>query len=1234
MSRRRVGGQVPYSSGSGELLLSRGERGYATPDGVVGSTYLAPVFMRALIWFLAIGATVSGLVIASVAIHKLRPNGSFTNNAIETTMLNVTVKANFTDLEADRGYFSQLWSSLAYLTSLVSENVTTDNLDVTNGNIDSLTTNMETHGVYAHTASGAVVSTHNVQTIESASDVVLTVGTSDVGKRFRICSLGGGGVHRLDVSPLRWDTPNGYWAVIQFDDGVSGCCVEYEVLSATEISLLSRGDRCTVFCNRHSPGAGEHCVDPERPTETNAFHGVWRQLDRNGEIFDVAEGIPDVMYYIIDMSTWPGRLTIAQGSLQNILYEPIDRTINVFGEKPDEFSFFGWAQGDYDTSDQWWDFGMYAKLQSDGRHMATFQSYSGSYPTFITITNYFEKIEKLPPVISTFPEVPYESSRQIMRFIADTAVNSFNPHMNHVEEMPYVMDRREAYALLNEIIEDGVTETNDIVQVLPTRDPAKFALTKLRLRNRHYVASPATVTVSGFTGAWAALNGNHVVNRAFTNNIYTGNGNTYQDWNDASVENRTIHQHVSIYFDSSALPVDVTTGYANFTGTPQVSVTYGPITDNSELAPTLSSLAYWITRVFEVGQHIRLRMWHSLVDTEGLSDLITVYPISTWGQLQTLFATIDVADPDMRTRLTDVASIFYTNPLRQARSDGILDYNDVWTFDVANDRYGLLADSTFSTSDQWWHLIPKNYLQDIRIPVYRCTGGAKPDFLNFIVGLIYGWGGECDYFEGDVAEPGADLGSDFVPFHADLGYNDPRSAYGPAGQAKWDETTFVARVNTSYTGGKNIGYLRFADTIFADPFGAAAVGQFFAPPAELVGSAPNRAAMRRVLAPMMHYLVTVLDVEDVIIDIRANAGGFAFTTMALREFFGTETQRILRRPSQSLRNSDFNNFDNTITTESLDDAFGHFNGLDAYHSVYPDEVETLFPGSVFRGGEVLIITDIESSSGGDFFVNTFLGENLDRSLGPQVTTKIFGDVDGRLGGCTGNRVGSPISRVAPFLYDTDSNRAVSPTGLISERCMTPTRSDGSSMARQVPALAPDCLPDLRGKSGSCALPNDVETILYSDLGLEPNTRPRLTGDPRPQQPVPTEKDSLRDTWLESVIRYAVSTPAVAPPTFTPVVFAKNIAASKSQANAFACSQTSYSTEQLTPLMQAPRSTNVTIAYDPMIPNHLHAMSHPTAEELRKEFAKHGICFDDDTGHPMVTPACQYLPNIAIRSNAL
>jgi hypothetical protein len=186
------------------------------------------------------------------------------------------------------------------------------------------------------------------------------------------------------------------------------------------------------------------------------------------------------------------------------------------------------------------------------------------------------------------------------------------------------------------------------------------------------------------------------------------------------------------------------------------------------------------------------------------------------------------------------------------------------------------------------------------------------------------------------------------------------------------------------------------------------------------------------------------------------------------------------------------------------------------------------------------------------------------------------------------------------------------------------------MAKRHPALKPDCTPLLRGLSGGCPLPNDEETLLFPDLGYLPNTRPRLTGDTRPQTPNTANRGEWRDAWLEESVRLALASPLKKrkqqPPVakkpvrrHTPVKSAREI-----YKRDVSCPQN----VTLRRMRDVEGTIEIHIKKDePESRESELRAKRKGAAIMAKEMHSGGLCIEESTGEVMVTPSCQGLPKL-------
>ena len=1184
----------------------------------------------------AVNATIDATNITSVKSDSVMSSTLMSENGTVTNLESDT--AEITNITSSTGTISSLESGEATVgqlntTTLTSENTTTTTLSSTDGTITNLASTMHTQEHLEYTASGALQGTHNVHILNGASALEMTLPadlTPLIGKHLKICSVGGqedsvtlmGGTNTFDAA--------GFWQVVRFEGG-SPCCIDLHVLSASSLHVIS--NTCTLFC---ATPTMNHCIDPERPDETNALHGYYTHYTKISfaeELFPNQLGI-GVPLIFLDMRTNPPTLRGWRGTT-NAVREP---TFSDGGpaERP-MYVFDATTVLTEDTNNVVDDdlLPNALKLQSDGETLL-FQN-ARETVGYLLSRSLFKKIQasEIPPIIPATtgklgdgrdPDDPVA----IFKNTVDAQIRNANPPF-----APAAMDEKyigtpAALALRDEIINSGVTFTTPALKIFKTQN-STYPITRIRTNVPHHVVPYTRVTVSGCTGGWAVMNGEHLTNAAQTSSYPRVDAN-FQDFapNDA---NRTTHFDVTIWFDSNALSAGAD-GVGTSTGPCEVSVSYGPLTSATEYLETTAAFQYWFEEAVGVGQHSTYTV---LIDPASKTpgDLGTAKPRETWQQVQADYAAGTESIVNVRTRFNGVASTFYSNEALFNYLVTIFDAQSIdqyRTWDL-NNRFGLKPLEDFTVSGPLWYNIPRqNYVVDVKVPYYRCTGSSKTHPDNLFAAFIYGQPG-CDSFESILVNYTDLPSTDYHFYNAEA----PLNAGSPFGSDYatlsaedldlWKSLMHVGRINPAYTGGQSIGYFRVGDFLFDDFFGFSVQSEF-APPEDTGSYRSTREAKAKIISTIFKYMVTDLAVEHIIMDHRSNLGGFADGVITLREFVGAD-ETILDGSLAAVADSGNAPLVNTS-------AFDYVSQLPLEQSerVAPSLSESFYPGSVFTGGEYIFMTNYLAASAGDLSPNMYLGPAFDKDIGNGVNVQIFGDLDGRLAGsaCDGNSIAS--SSNGARLRDVSGN-PLSPT--LNDRfdCdyEVVTRSDGTFRHNRNPALQPDCAPSLTGLSGGCALPNDEETLLYPDLGYVPNPRPRLVGDARPQTPTPANRDEWRDAWLEQAIEAALLAKKKKKkhaPTNTvkkggvrrPVRSAREI----------------YKRDVTCPpgMNVVPMNTvngTIPITYKRSLDARTTRRAQMQAKKQGARIMKHemetgGLCMNGD-GHIMVTPTCQGLPKLVI-----
>lgn len=1066
--------------------------------------------------------------------------------------------------------------------------------------------------------------------------------TPYVGKSIKICS------GDLRASSLELEGSN------KFDDfrrynyvslrpapGANPCCITLHIPKGGQVHVVSR-DQCAIYCTDANQIL---CIDPDRPEETNPFHGWWRAYTKAQAPMGVEFENRAAPYFKLDMLQDPPVATVYTGTVNN------PRTPNSRDPSNGVLQFSQLNSTTLAST-----LSRRLIMQPDQTTILAELDTTGSGSAIIGPTIY-KKISQadVPRIIpfssGTTTGLGPDDPRSILRAAADIAIYGANSHLakDRVDENWVGID--EANALLEKIIAEGSSHTTDVHEVYPTQS-ADIPVTKIRTIANNHVTTPTTVVIAGCTGTYASMNGEHEVfvhNTAYNPIIDP----LYQDYVEGVPANSSYHHDVTIYFDSYGFPEDADgAAFLSTTGPCTLSVQYGPITAASEYAETVGAYAYWIMETMKVILHNRWFIQHDPASRLGGNPGFTK-PFLTWDALAAHLANVSTPTIGRHTsRRHMISSEFMAGMAKQNGFFALFDPDpfiaptDRGNYGDVNNRFGIrMWEDILNVTGRFFYDVPlENYVVDMKTLTFTCEGNSKTAGINLILGLVWNSqvpGQGCDTIAplmvdyGTVPPAGYSFFHTYIPPNA--GGSDSYSLFSPlALELAHDRAPRAGRINPAYTGGRNIGYLRIHDRLE----GSSSVGGTFSTSATLtppgLESSPraNREAQVRVVAALMKHLLD-LGCEHVIIDTRSNDGGTF--DVSVRELFGTEDTTYGSLDQFATLTDDTRG--NTVKLNDLDRPGTHTTQLlPILRRVLPSLTEAYYPGSVLTDGEVIVMTDFSAGSGGDIFPNLFLGSNLDKELGGNTRARIVGDIDGRLAGAV-NTDSVPFSRDSPRLRYSNGD-AVCPLVFQTDYGSGTTRLDGSWNNNRHPSLQPECTPTLRGNSGGCAWPNDYETVLYPDLGYKSNPRPRLPGDTRPQTPDPNNRSEWRDTWLEEAIRTALVAPVpvrrrrdtlksqqAEKKGYRAPKRSKREVARKIHKRDVSCPS------GVTLRSYAAEPRTVMVKVKPAKTQELRELA--MADAIRRagkivddEFASGGLCIDDND-EVMITPQCSGLPALVI-----
>jgi len=1088
----------------------------------------------------AYNLAVAGLVLASIALIlgvlgtiALGQYNSGSLSKDEIWVQNLTVKGtlNFTDGASVEGEIPEL--TVGNLT--VESVVATDLKSQTDMRIP-ITTN----------SSGMLPTTHDSHVLDNGMgmgmgdqiDTMLPIDESMVGRIIMICSTDGN-THTVSLpTGHSWD-PNSPFPVLQFEEGKMPCCVTIKVITEDKFTVLKR-DPCSVLCIDTNK---TFCVDPERPAETNPWHGLWKD-NTGGQRFLFFSGLGGAVEF--DASVYPVRVrlplpnspakfpllnpfAVTFGLPEILLYagNAGDPTILSTDDLPVEDLENGYLN-EYSL-----------RLQPDGTQFTAMQPGKGftllidtGHRFLFTKTNEREFLESAQLVSSNTTDI-YSRVFQFDYIVA--LIEQFSPASDYTfDPAGTTLSQATADALRN-----GPVSTTSNVHVIFNTQSVIDEITLIRTTSPLGVNAQSTVVFSGFTGPYAAMN--DIPFRVFP--VYP------QDTRDLSAaffdkssdpNNQTLHDEFYIYYDSSSLPFNSTTGRAEYTGTPTVTVTHAQVVEGMEYLPFIETVVYYAKTVLGNRFHSDIIRVVSLVRNTG-----PFWPF--FGRVFNLAETdaeINSGTPisftgSVHTRNHMAVPAFYSGTNYQEMTIfsafGVFIPSEVFPI-VRHPRFPdiRVEPGIFNPAALYsYSLTRENYIVDAKVPYYRTSGQTKSSIINLMARTLYP-GDQGDFFETEMFDFGVpppygerwSLFGSRVP-NGQCNMTNTLPCY--FGAAPWTpdpytdlipsflfplvtEGLYAGLVNPAYTSGRQIGYISMKRFSFRDFDGRANWRDMSSGPDTGDVFRDRAYALRNNVATMMRYLVTEKGVTDIILDTR---GLFLFVESVpvsvpiLREFFGSDETEVQSFEDYLIR-------DATGVRETKPQADFAFASTDILKTVVnPTLTEAEFPGSVFVGGNVVLISGGEYSQVQQFF-NSDMGNGTTFHMvgmgAPNIEFTNF--AQGALL-VNGNKKFPAVPELRfeePWFYNLEvhSDDVFDASGQKTRELFTTPVSP---------------VPGYSGLAGGAALPADEESLLYPDLGFLPNTRPRLPGDGRPQQPIPNDpgqRGTWRDTWLEVAVEKIVN----------------------------------------------------------------------------------------------------------------
>ena len=397
-----------------------------------------------------------------------------------------------------------------------------------------------------------------------------------------------------------------------------------------------------------------------------------------------------------------------------------------------------------------------------------------------------------------------------------------------------------------------------------------------------------------------------------------------------------------------------------------------------------------------------------------------------------------------------------------------------------------------------------NYLVNVKTLLWSLQGTLDPDQLNPATAFSAWYtpiaGPGRMHFVGQLVNStvvGGTVSVASIPagwrtYGANFGTTTPTIATANALNAN---QYYFGQINSSYTGGKTICYMRMsADT--SDPNHVMGTGFYnLDPPQSTTNPRQARESLSAVLSPLLQYFNSI-GCQAYIYNNVFNQGGTGNEVIALMEFFGDNRRmaRIRAAPlSQTtvgpIRLTDTVNYPTVNNVTGLtEQAFGY---------MYSQLNAQKYPGSLIQGTPtnpipLILLTDMHALSAADSTVPISVGSELNGHIGGNVYVKLVGCVDGRLKGFP---IASPS--LVPQMLDPNNNYA----SLFNTSAGAPTfpfRLTMDLAALQIFSYGTKEISGLTqssfsvphrttwtGASGGPALPIDLESVALQGMGYNP-----------------------------------------------------------------------------------------------------------------------------------------------------
>ena len=645
----------------------------------------------------------------------------------------------------------------------------------------------------------------------------------------------------------------------------------------------------------------------------------------------------------------------------------------------------------------------------------------------------------------------------------------------------------------------GVTYQYDINHIVCSTttqtDPenavcAPTGLTRIHLNSKHYITEGSTIVISGFTGAWAVLNGTHINEIPFSfayDAMNNGNGHVDQ----ASLA--FYANGFCLRFDSSALPQETTgpsKGYATYTGNPKIRVTH-QLTADISYAKFVAALLAYHREAFGTTEHAALGY---LIKDDG-----TGVPLDDWED--TAYLPAYTSKLQYFNNWLGVLSL-YSNTTDMA---------ELW---LPADHYDMRAKFITAVSDSDVGInVAENYVDSLN-QLWYSFGGSLTTATDDNSGLVR-------QLQVDTCATYGIADASTVSFtHTVRGAAAPSASHYPFGASPLDDPRSALNffnfgvIKSALTAAKTVGYLNISASL---PYLNSVAGLmwergcFFPDGTTYADSLtwPNFwvGLWAQPLAYIMKWFVAQ-NCTHLIVDNSVNYGGYP-------EWIA---QHVGEDRFATNKTSIFQNVENQLAPRE------EITGLDTFSDIAPEQplLECSFinttwgAGSVWNLGQLAWIQSEASYSAGNVARFLLLGDGQDDVISATMTLKVLGSFKGWFGGAASG-LSYPPNNVLGNISDTYLYTAINGELDAQNEYNITTAGDYTAL-NHISATSEVSANSSTLKGAGNAWIVGVETLVYPDFGFTTNPRAILTGWTGPQNPDVDDFTTWRHAYLEESIK--------------------------------------------------------------------------------------------------------------------